>query len=339
MNKTRIRKSYSVAFKLKILEEAKKSSLSNVCREYQLDIRMVRRWSGKHCAFEHVHSERKRLEGAGRKPVIADLEDIIYSMVLHNREQSLVVRRSDIIEFAQHLAKEHTVENFKASECWLDGFMKRYELSLRRSTSLFKLEDATVIQRCVSFVRYMQSIDWSMYRNADVVCMDETAVYFGESTQTTVDFKGASSILIPSTGYESARVTCILGVRRDGTKLAPLVILKGNKEEILSKDGVLLMETNKAWSTQPVLRKWISKIMPLVSRGRNRGLIIWDSASTHRANAMKQFLSQQRIDVAMIPSGCTSYLQGLDLCINKPFKDAIRRRSIITSRRDQGEMP
>ena len=40
---------------------------------------------------------------------------------------------------------------------------------------------------------------------------------------------------------------------------------------------------------------------------------------------MKIFLLGQRIDQAMIPSGCTCHLQSLDLVINKPFKDAIRK--------------
>ena len=47
----------------------------------------------------------------------------------------------------------------------------------------------------------MQPIDWSMYKNADMVFMDDTVVYFGKSTQAIVDFKGASSILILTTSY------------------------------------------------------------------------------------------------------------------------------------------
>ena len=67
-----------------------------------------------------------------RRLVIADLEDIVYHKVLENREKSLVVRRSDTIEFAQHLAEVHTAENFEASQCWLDRYIKRYELSCCR---------------------------------------------------------------------------------------------------------------------------------------------------------------------------------------------------------------
>ena len=39
---------------------------------------------------------------------------------------------------------------------------------------------------------------------------------------------------------------------------------------------------------------------------------------------MKQFLNKRRIDQIMIPAGMSSYLQSLDLVINKPFKDYLR---------------
>ena len=40
---------------------------------------------------------------------------------------------------------------------------------------------------------------------------------------------------------------------------------------------------------------------------------------------MKTFLLRQRIDQAMIPSGCTCHIQSLDLVINMPFKDSIHK--------------
>ncbi|KAI5152339.1 hypothetical protein ENBRE01_2753 [Enteropsectra breve] len=55
-----------------------------------------------------------------------------------------------------------------------------------------------------------------------------------------------------------------------------------------------------------------------------RGLLVWDSASTHRATDMKRYTSLKRIGQVMIPSGTTAYLQSLDIVINKPFKDYLR---------------
>ncbi|ESN93037.1 hypothetical protein HELRODRAFT_165193 [Helobdella robusta] len=65
-------------------------------------------------------------------------------------------------------------------------------------------------------------------------------------------------------------------------------------------------------------------MLPLVLRGSQRGLLIWDSASIHRAKDMKNFLAERRVDQVMIPAGMTAYLQTLDIAINKPFKDYLR---------------
>jgi hypothetical protein len=88
-------------------------------------------------------------------------------------------------------------------------------------------------------------------------------------------------------------------------------------------DGLYVVETEKAWATQSVLRKYLEKVVPLLERGERRALLVWDSASTHRALDMKQYLARRRIDQVMIPAGCTGYLQSLDLVINKPFKNYV----------------
>ena len=73
-----------------------------------------------------------------------------------------------------------------------------------------------------------------------MIATDETAVYMGEGHQSTITQKGASSIYIPSTGYESARVTCILAIRLDGSKVPPLVITKGKKDTIeMNNSGII----------------------------------------------------------------------------------------------------
>ena len=54
-------------------------------------------------------------------------------------------------------------------------------------------------------------------------------------------------------------------------------------------------------------------------------MIVWDSASTHRAKDMKKFLVERRIDQIMFPAGMTAYLQTLDIAINRPLKDHLRK--------------
>ena len=51
---------------------------------------------------------------------------------------------------------------------------------------------------------------------------------------------------IPSTGYESARVICILAICFDGSKVLYLVINKGKKNTTESISGICVLQTEKA---------------------------------------------------------------------------------------------
>lgn len=65
--------------------------------------------------------------------------------------------------------------------------------------------------------------------------------------------------------------------------IPPFIISNGKKDKIERVSGIYVFESEKAWCTQAVLRKWVDFMLPPLLRGRNRGLLVWDSASTHRA--------------------------------------------------------
>ena len=56
------------------------------------------------------------------------------------------------------------------------------------------------------------------------------------------------------------------------------------------------------------------------NRGNNpRSLLVLDSFTAHKTEAVKQRFYEKRTDLAVIPGGLTSRLQ-LDVSLNKPFK-------------------
>ena len=49
-------------------------------------------------------------------------------------------------------------------------------------------------------------------------------------------------------------------------------------------------------------------------------LLIWDSFKCHLEKSVKVLLLSKNVFTAVIPGGCTSQIQTLDVCINRPFK-------------------
>ena len=56
----------------------------------------------------------------------------------------------------------------------------------------------------------------------------------------------------------------------------------------------------------------------------NRSLMVYDAFKAHTTDEMKAALSINSTNIIMVPPGCTSKCQPLDVCINKPFKGVLR---------------
>ena len=63
--------------------------------------------------------------------------------------------------------------------------------------------------------------------NYKIINMDETPCFLEMGFDTTIDFICKKSIEIETNGRSKYRVTIILSLAGDGTKLPPFVILKG----------------------------------------------------------------------------------------------------------------
>ena len=82
-------------------------------------------------------SSKKQLDGGGCKAEQEDLEELLFDCVTDLRCRNLRASRKTITSKAKALvADTRPSSDFKASRGWLQLFMKRKGLSLRRKTSL-----------------------------------------------------------------------------------------------------------------------------------------------------------------------------------------------------------
>ena len=69
-----------------------------------------------------------------------------------------------------------------------------------------------------------------------LINMDETPCYLDMSFGNTIDFIGNKNIEIISSGREKYRISVILSIAGDGTKLPPLIIFKGEEGKTIEKN-------------------------------------------------------------------------------------------------------
>ena len=59
--------------------------------------------------------------------------------------------------------------------------------------------------------------------------------------------------------------------------------------------------------------------------GFDNSLLTFDAFSAHKTDDVQSKLVENKSDILMIPPGCTSKCQPMDVCINKPFKAILRK--------------
>ena len=165
--------------------------------------------------------------------------------------------------------------------------------------------------------------------------MDETGLFLEMGFNTTIDFKGNKNIEIETNGREHYRITIMLSAAGDGTKLPPLVIVKGEpgktvetklrKLDYVRENKMFIFCQNNAWCDKYIFSQWVKQIfIPYQKTLCENCLLIIDKASSHSSDDSLEILNSLNINYLLIPSGMTSILQPMDISVNKVFKDNIR---------------
>ena len=91
--------------------------------------------------------------------------------------------------------------------------------------------------------------------------------------------------------------------------------------------GVVVKVHPKGWIDEALIKVWLDKVFMKRPGGllKPRSLLVWDMFRAHCCDSVKEKLKEYRTRQAVIPGGCTSVLQPLDISINKPFKTYLRK--------------
>ena len=115
----------------------------------------------------------------------------------------------------------------------------------------------------------------------------------------------------------------------DGTKLPPYVVFK---QKTLPKNanfpkGVIVRCQEKGWMDQGLVQDWLRTVWSKVGGlTRKKSMLVWDSFRAHLSAPIRSTLKSLNTEPVVIPGGMTSMVQPLDVAINKPFKDRMRKK-------------
>ena len=322
-------KSYSIPFKLEAVAFSEMNSKEAAARKYGVAPKRIREWvKQKEQLNEYMDApgweKRKKLRGAGRKPMSATMEDQLFDWISEMREKRCRVSRKMVRNKAMELSRqdeqvradvEATESSFVASNGWLNRFFKRHSLTLRRKTTQGQKIPLHYMQKLKNFIFYIRSMRIkNFYGMADIYAMDETAVWLDMPGSTTVSEIGEKSIPIRTTGHEKSRITVCLTAKANGTKLPPMIIFKGKRldREVAALPGVVAVMSDNGWMNENLTLQYLHSTLGRMTFSRR--LLVWDSYRCHISQAVKQEAKKMKVDMAIIPGGCTGIIQ---VCTHK----------------------
>lgn len=316
-------KSFSMKEKLEVLDFAKLHGQRAAAREYRVPKSTVSDWTK--IEFEKDNRTRKgHLHRPGRPVSYGTPTDVkLAEWVLEQRDQQLPVSIDNICNQARVLVD---TEDFAASRNWANRFMKRHDLVLLAKTSVAQRLPADLEKKLESFLDYVrQKREEDEFEDQFIINMDETPMYFDLLPGKTVDVKGRKSIRIRTTGSEKRHLTIVLAVSAAGDVLSPMVIFKGKRPLNLDvPKGWIICVQEKAWMDETLMLRWVKEIL-LPHTKKERCLLVMDSFPAHLTDDVKKTLRKGNTVTAIIPGGCTSKVQPLDVSLNKPFKIDLRK--------------
>ena len=266
----------------------------------------------------------------GSKSKWPHLDDAVAKWVSENRENGLIVTRTNIRRYAIKEARKMGLPEFTASAGWCTRFMRRHNFVLRRKTKIAQQLPKELSEKINNFFTFViKHRKANEYKLSSIGNMDETPLNFDMPSSSTVNKIGEKSILIKTTGHEKTHFTVVLTCMADGTKLPPMVIFKRKlmpKQKFPS--GIVLHVQEKGWMNDEGCIIWLKRIWASRPGGlrREKSLLVWDMFRSHQVESITKAVRATNTDIAVIPGGLTSVVQPLDVSINKPFKDNIRRK-------------
>ena len=130
-------------------------------------------------------------------------------------------------------------------------------------------------------------------------------------------------------GSEKRHPTVVLTCTADGGFLPPMIIFKRKTNRTIDKltvrnDFVVATQT-KGWMDDALMLRYNDEIwMPYIKKTGLESILRFDTFKAHISASSEAKLGTKKVHASVNPGGCTSIVQPLDVCLNKPFKSLLR---------------
>lgn len=236
------------------------------------------------------------------------------------REKALQLRDQLLNNTSDHIDRLR-LEKFRASNCWLESFKKRFYI---KQKTISGTEDL-LCPALVNEARCKIQEEVRNYFPENIFNADETALFYNQlPTRTLV--VGNNPVKEQKTSKE--RITIIFCCSATGEKLQPLVVGKYERPRALKDIDISLLRckykwNQNAWITRILFQEWAEQLNDIMKRVNRNICLLLDNFSGH-----KYLPKYSNVKICYFSPGMTSLLQPLDCGIIRSFKATYRRKLV-----------
>ena len=169
---------------------------------------------------------------------------------------------------------------FKASEGWLQKFMLRNSLVLRRHTSVQQKLPAALEQKLAAMMDKVKTLrERHNFPDDLIVNMDETPIFFDMQRAYTVHQKGSRE------EGGKKRVTFVVSCAASSKMLEPMIIFKGKTARAVRdvdhrSSEVFVTHQDKSWMDESLMLRWVKDVLLKHTEGKHC-LLVLDAFRAH----------------------------------------------------------
>ena len=117
-----------------------------------------------------------------------------------------LIQRKARIYAKEKAASKVQMNDFRASQGWLERFMPRNGLCLRHRTTQAQKTPEQITDKMISYISYIRQLKQRNKYDMDcIIAMDETAVWHEMISNTTVTDKGEKSVVLKKQVMKKAK--------------------------------------------------------------------------------------------------------------------------------------
>ncbi|KAI4895293.1 hypothetical protein NFI96_011133 [Prochilodus magdalenae] len=305
---------------LRILLFALCSGIEKAAKDMDTKPQLIRAW---------LRDKETRLDSENKS---GEAVERLVEWVLVQREQQHIINETNLFQKASEVhSQTNQSSSFRISYEWAVNFMLQHKLGLQRAFLSLPQLPRSLEENCLHFTGFVQrQIQMHNVPRSAVGAMDELSVFvdFDTLVDGTIISKEAAFQL---EGSGKPWVNIYLSMLADGSMLPTVLFFKGTPFGSVSKrlpDSLLLEARVEGFSENEELDVWNNRVWQqhLNSQKGSKTILVMDGHHSHMSEGFVSTMSGTKTLPVIIPSGCTSQLQPLEICVRPVLKKFLLAR-------------